>query len=136
MEKIITLPFADDFCLITTNKRTHQRLQNEINLKIESMGFRLKPSKCRTFSICSGKPTNVPFTIRSMVIPSIQDKEQKFLGCKIFFDGKDQSVFDHVKNIIEEKLDNINKTSIRRKLQGSYFQKAPCPLFSLYPHFS
>jgi len=40
-EKIITLPYADDFCLITTDLRKHQKIQNEIKSKIESMGMRL-----------------------------------------------------------------------------------------------
>ena len=38
-KKFITLPYADDFCLITTNKRTHQKLINEIDENIESMTF-------------------------------------------------------------------------------------------------
>ena len=46
-EKIITLPYADDFCLITTDLRKHQKIQNEIKSKIESIGMRLKPVKCR-----------------------------------------------------------------------------------------
>ena len=53
--KIITTPFADDFCLITGNKRTHQRLINTISNQNKSMGLKLKPSKCR------GTATNVPF---------------------------------------------------------------------------
>ena len=40
-EKIITLPYADDFCLITKDLRKHQNIQNEIKFKIESMRMRL-----------------------------------------------------------------------------------------------
>ena len=29
--KYITLPFADDFCLITSNKRHHQKIMDEIH---------------------------------------------------------------------------------------------------------
>ena len=50
-EKFITLPYADDFCLITTDLRTRQRLINIINSHITSMGMMLKPSKCRPFSL-------------------------------------------------------------------------------------
>ena len=39
-EKIIILPYADDFCLITTDLRKHQKIPNEIKSKIESMGMR------------------------------------------------------------------------------------------------
>ena len=45
-ERYITLPYADDFCLLSTNKRTHQKIINIINQNILSMGMRLKPSKC------------------------------------------------------------------------------------------
>ena len=59
----ITLPYADDFCLITTNKRTHQKLINEINNNINSMGMKLKPSKCRSFSLSRGSSKVVDFFI-------------------------------------------------------------------------
>ena len=62
-ENFITLPFADDFCLVTTDKRTHQRLINKINENIKSMGMLLKPTKCRSFSLKSGKPEIVQFQI-------------------------------------------------------------------------
>ena len=55
-EKFITLPYADDFCLITTDKRTHQRILNQINENIKSLGMKIKPSKCRSFTISGAKP--------------------------------------------------------------------------------
>ena len=83
-KKMITLPYADDFCLITTNSRTQQKLLNQINSHIESMGMKLKPSKCRTFSLKSGKPLKTYFHIADKEIPSIADEEQKFLGKVVF----------------------------------------------------
>ena len=50
-EKVITKPFADDFEIVTNNKIKHQKLQNDIQIKCESMGLILKPSKCRSLSI-------------------------------------------------------------------------------------
>ena len=47
MKKYESMPYADDFCLIATDLRKHQKIQNEIKSKIESMGMRLKPAKCR-----------------------------------------------------------------------------------------
>ena len=78
-QSIKTLPFADDFCLISTNKKTHQNIINEINKKIESMGLRLKPAKCRSFNLTSGKPEKVHFNIGEATVPSIADEEQLFL---------------------------------------------------------
>ena len=83
-ENFITLPYADDFCLITTNKRTHQRLMNAIDSKIRSMGMKLKPVKCRTFSIKSGTPWDINFNIGDNTIPTIFMDEQKFLGKLLF----------------------------------------------------
>ena len=40
-EKLITLAYSNEFCLITTDLRKHQKIQNEIKSKIESMGMRL-----------------------------------------------------------------------------------------------
>ena len=54
-QHVITLPYADDFCLITLNQRTHQRLINSILEKTQSMNLTLKPSKCRSISISQGQ---------------------------------------------------------------------------------
>ena len=86
--KIVTLPYADDFCLISANKLQHQKVITDINSKIESMGMKMKPTKCRSFSISAGKPTNIPFKLGDFVIPSVADEEQKFLGKKTIFSGK------------------------------------------------
>ena len=43
----VTTPYADDFCLISTNLKSHQKLINDIHSQITSMGMKLKPSKCR-----------------------------------------------------------------------------------------
>ena len=76
----ITLPYADDFCLMTTNLKTHQRLMSKINTQIQSMCMRLKPSKCRTFSLRSGKPTNVSFHLDGKNMCTLFQDDQKYLG--------------------------------------------------------
>ena len=75
----VTTPYADDFCLISTNLKSHQKLINEIHSQITSMGMKLKPSKCRSFSCSAGKPKVVSFHIGDNEIASIKDEEQKFL---------------------------------------------------------
>ena len=84
-QREITLPYTDDFCLITTDMRVHKRLNSEIHSYINSMGMSLKPSKCRSFSIVRGKPTVVDFHIGVNLVPSISHEEQKFLGKVQFF---------------------------------------------------
>ena len=51
---------------------------------MESMRMRLKPAKCRSFSIRSGVPGRINFTIVETEIPNIFQKEQKFLGKLLF----------------------------------------------------
>ena len=62
----VTLPYADDFCLLTTNLRTHQKMINRINSNITSMEMKLKPSKCRGFSVCSGRASDILSTLVTM----------------------------------------------------------------------
>ena len=48
MEKqgcLITLPYADDFCVMKTDKRKQHKYTNLVNDKITSMRMKLKPSK-------------------------------------------------------------------------------------------
>ena len=78
-KRVITLPYADNFCLITTDMRAHKRLMAELNSHINSMGMSLKPSKCRAFSLVKGKPSVVNFHIGDNLVPSILYEEQKFL---------------------------------------------------------
>ena len=111
--KIVTLPFADDCCLISRDKRTHQRLINEINSKIKSMGMRLKPSKCRAFSVSAGKSKNIPFFIGDSPIPSTEDEIQKFLGKVILFTGKQSDTLEYLSSKFKEKLDFLDAALIR-----------------------
>ena len=87
-ENFITLPYADDFCIISTDKRTHQRLMNQISEKINSVGMKIKPSMCRSFSLSSGKPNIIQLNFENCIIPSISEEEQKFLGRVLFFTGR------------------------------------------------
>ena len=50
--------------------------------------MRLKPAKCRSFSIRSGVPSRINFTIDGTEIPNIFQEEQKFLGKLLFPTGK------------------------------------------------
>ena len=112
-ERIITLPYADDFCIITTDLRKHQKLINTVNNYTQSMGMKLKPSKCRSFSIKSGKPSIINFKIGDNLIPSIYHEEQKFLGKVLFFNGKSEDTFNYMKSEIKVRLDRIEATEIR-----------------------
>ena len=49
----------------------------------------------------------VPFFIGDFQIPSIGDEEQKFLGKLLFFSGKAEETFSHIKDIFVDAIDNI-----------------------------
>ena len=110
---IITLPYADDFCLITSDLRAQKKIIADINDSINSMGMKLKPSKCRSFSISSGKATDIPFHIGEHRIPSIKDEEQKFLGKLLFFSGKSDDTFKLIYDTLKEALDRIEASFVR-----------------------
>ena len=115
--KTISLPYADDFCLATPNMRTQQRLINEIEKKILSMGMLLKPSKCRSHSITSGKSSDISFKINTNTIPTIKNKEQKFLGKKIFFTAKTKDTLEYLTSEFREKLINLDESLVRNEFK-------------------
>ena len=110
---VITLPYADDFCLITADLRTHKKLISEIHNNINSMGMKLKPSKCRSLSIQAGISKDFPFHIGNSRIPSIRDQEQKFLGRLLFFSGKSEETFKLVHDTLKDALERIEACLIR-----------------------
>ena len=77
----ITLPFADDFNLITRDIRKHKKLMVRLHNLTKSMGLKLKPRKCRSLTIRAGKSEEVVFSLGEDEILSIlRDKYHKFLG--------------------------------------------------------
>ena len=60
----ITLPFADDFNLITRDIRKNRKLMMRLNNL-------LKPRKCRSLSMKAGKSEEVAFSLGEDVIQSI-----------------------------------------------------------------
>ena len=124
-QSFISTPFADDFCLISRNKRTHQRLISRISKLTKSMGLKLKPSKCRSLSIVSGKPTPVKFQLEEDIIPTLEEEPHKFLGSLVSFDNSSSDVYNYLENKIKTGLENIDKSLVRNeyklKIYSEYF---------------
>ena len=78
--KVITTPYADDFNLLTSNKLQHQKIINDLQEKTQSMGLTLKPTKCRSLSICSGVPKVVDFHIDGKRVTPVKENVNRFLG--------------------------------------------------------
>ena len=134
--KYITTPFADDFNLITTNKRTHQRLINNINGWINSMGLKLKPPKCVSISIISGKPTPVNFEINNSPINTLQSAPHKFLGSHLTFQNKQSEILNFVSNHIRCRLDRVDELLIRNEYKIRIYRDyiLPATRFHLTVH--
>ena len=67
----ITLPFADDFNLITRDIRKHRKLMVRLYDRTSSMGLKVKPRKCRSLSVKSGKSEEIIFSLGDDAISSI-----------------------------------------------------------------
>ena len=110
---VITLPYADDFNLITNNKITLQRLIYELHSITFSMNLKLKPEKCKNLSICSGSPKIVPFSLGGKDLDSIKNSPMQFLGACVSFQSTSMEGFTFIHNKLESMLKNIESTNIR-----------------------
>ena len=86
------------------------------------MGLVIKPSKCSSLSIQSGKSAKIDFflednqTGQKTTISSIVDKPLKFLGSQVTALNKPQNMFLFLHEKLETKLKNIDAS----KLRGEY----------------
>ena len=138
--KVITKPFADDFEIITNNKIKHQKLQNDIQSKCQTMGLVLKPSKCRSLSITSGKPSNNTFTLKNpdnddlIHLKTLEDDPFKFLGCTITFRNTAADNFKVLNDMLNGKLENLNNCLVRGEYKVAIYSRYLLP--SLRFHMS
>ena len=137
-KKIITTPFADDFNILTGNKIHHQKIQDDIQDKATSMGLIFKPKKCRTYSVCSGKPASVIFTLsegpRKIQLKTLIDEPHKFLGQIITHKNSSQDHFNYMKDILQTKLENLDKSCVRNEYKLATYERYL--IISLRYHFS
>jgi hypothetical protein len=123
-QRVITTPFADDFNLMTGHKLRHQTLQDDLQSKTASMGLVFKPKKCRTMSICAGKPCQVDFTLqevsednvsRKVVLKSLKDEPHKFLGQTLTFRNTAKDHFELLIELLSTKLKHLDEVSVRNE---------------------
>ena len=131
---IITTPFADNFNLISRNRKQHQNLLSDVEQKAQSMGLMFKPQKCRSLSISSGKVVNVKFVltdpsdINSKVhIETVHERPHKFLGSTITKMNYPNDFFKYFKEVIEEKVKNIDNSKIRGEHKLSIYERYTLP---------
>ena len=125
--RYITLPFADDFCLITSDKRRHQKIMTEINDITKTMNLTLKPVKCKSISICSGKSTDCTFSLGNVTLKSLKDNPEKFLGSNITFEGKSKNIHELVQVKLRSMTENITTCSIRDEFKLKVYTQYAMP---------
>ena len=85
--------------MITKDDDKHQNLVTDVEEKIESMGFMMKPKKCRSLSIKKGKIVNIPFYLQdrergeAVTIASVVDKPLRFLGSEVTSDNSPHAMY-------------------------------------------
>ena len=124
---IISTPFADDFNVITTNARTHQRILRNVEMFAATMNLCLEPRKCKSLSICSGRSKVVEFQLSDMKIESIINSPEKFLGSHITYSGKQSEIYKYVESGISEIMENINNSLIRNEYKVRVYQQYVIP---------
>ena len=93
--------------------REYQKIMNEIYDITRSMNLTLKPVKCKSISIRSGKPDACTFTLGDYILKSLKDAPEKFLGCNITFSGKSKDIYEIVSSKLESIISNISKCKVR-----------------------
>ena len=88
------------------------------------MGLVFKPKKCRTMSVCGGKPSQVEFSLlevseqnvsRRVVLKSLKDEPHKFLGQTLTFRNTAKDHFELLLELLTTKLKNLDEVCVRSK---------------------
>ena len=133
----ISLPFADNFNLITRDVRKHRRLMARLQDLTSLMGLKLKPRKCKSLSIKAGKSVDIGFVLGDSLIGSIlHDAYHKFLGGIYTFAFTSSSVASVVEDKIRKHLKNIDELLVRNeykaRIYSDYFLGSLRFLFSVH----
>ena len=94
--------------------------------------MKLKPAKCRSFSITSGTPNDMNFDIHGTVISTIFHEEPKFLGKVLFLLGKSKDTFIYLKSELLTKLENIKKINNQKGVQTLDLQTLFPSIYQIY----
>jgi hypothetical protein len=91
------------------------------------MNLTLKPVKCKSISIRSGKPDACTFTLGENVLKSLKDAPEKFLGSNITFSGKSSDIYAIVKSKLESIITNISSCMIRNEFKLRVYTQYAIP---------
>ena len=87
------------------------------------MNLMLEPRKYKSLSICNGKSAEIIFQIDKMMIPSIRDDPENFLGAQITFTRKSIEVKETSWMLSGICPCNTEVTKIRLEYKVSIYNK-------------
>ena len=102
-----------------------------------------KTKKCRVYSVCSGKPTPVNFTLLDysnnqnptrITLKTLVNDPHKFLGQIITHKNSSEDHFKFMESILKSKLENLDNCSVRNEYKIAIYERYL--IISLRYHFS
>ena len=97
------------------------------------MGLVFKPSKCRSLSLCGGKPTPVSFYLTDLSsgekvqLKTLESDPHKFLGCIMTFANTAHDHLVFLKEKLTNKLENLDKTLVRTEFKMAIYTRYALP---------
>ena len=111
---------------------------NDIEEKIKSMGLVIKPGKCASLSIQSGRASESIFHltegVQKIPIELVKNKPLKFLGSNVTALNKPNEMFQFLSEKFETKLKNIDNCYLRGEHKLKIYSNYA--LTSMRYHFS
>ena len=100
---------------------------DEICSLTKSMNLTLKPTKCCSMSICSGKPTEILFNLGGNELQNVKTKPEKFLGSMITFCMKSADAFVFVARKLDNVIENIDASLVRKEYKVATYSRYALP---------
>ena len=113
--KFICTPFADDFNVMSRNKRSHQRILKNVHQRLDALRLTLKVSKCVSLSISTGSFKPVVFSLNEIAIPTADKKDMIILGMFIPATKSSNTLYEHIREKLNDALIKIDECKIRNE---------------------
>ena len=91
------------------------------------MNLTLKPSKCRSLSIVSGKYKDISYTLGDHNIDLVREKLEKYLGSLITHTFKSSDHFAFIEKKLKSMLDNISSSLVRNEYKLAVYTRYALP---------
>lgn len=124
--------FMDDISTTTENKVQSKHLLDAISDKLEWARLQVKPAKCRSLVIRKGVVSQDSLKIQGNLIPTLKDKEVKYLGKRYNNNLDDREQVEATIDDVKTSLKKINTTVLPGKYKAWILQHMLLPR-SMWP---